>query len=74
MKPSEARRTVQRAHARPSSNAPSRLAEIHERRLWDSVETITDGFAVFDPQDRLIAANSAWLSLFDYSEVIKLRP
>ncbi|MDV7143630.1 response regulator [Tropicimonas sp. TH_r6] len=48
-----------------------KLAEIHERRLWDSVETITDGFAVFDQQDRLIAANTAWLSLFDYSDVIR---
>ncbi len=48
-----------------------KLAEIHERRLWDSVETITDGFAVFDQQDRLIAANTAWLSLFDYSDVIQ---
>lgn len=47
------------------------MAEIHERRLWDSVESISDGFAVFDQQDRLIAANSAWLSLFDYSEVIQ---
>ena len=45
--------------------------EIVERRLWDSVEAITDGFAVFDGQDRLIAANSAWLSLFDYSDVIQ---
>ncbi|SDJ01625.1 ATP-binding protein [Aliiruegeria lutimaris] len=48
-----------------------KLAEIHERRLWDSVEAISDGFAVFDQQDRLIAANSAWLALFDYSEVIQ---
>ncbi|WP_116132783.1 response regulator [Tropicimonas sp. IMCC34043] len=45
--------------------------EIVERRLWDSVEAVTDGFAVFDQQDRLLAANSAWLSLFDYSEVIQ---
>ncbi|MFY0634532.1 MAG: response regulator [Vannielia sp.] len=39
-------------------------ANIAERRLWDSVETVTDGFAVFDAEDRLVAANSAWLSLF----------
>jgi signal transduction histidine kinase/CheY-like chemotaxis protein len=45
--------------------------EIVERRLWDSVEAITDGFAVFDQQDRLIAANSAWLSLFDYSDLVQ---
>jgi hypothetical protein len=41
--------------------------EIVERRLWDSVETITDGFAVFDAQDRLVAANTAWLSIFGFS-------
>lgn len=39
-------------------------AGIAERRLWDSVETMTDGFAVFDAQDQLIAANRAWMSLF----------
>ncbi|MEM0934768.1 MAG: ATP-binding protein [Pseudomonadota bacterium] len=44
--------------------------EVIERRLWDSVETISDGFAVFDPQDRLIAANTAWLSIFNYSDKI----
>ncbi|QDC08293.1 response regulator [Oceanicola sp. D3] len=38
---------------------------IAERRLWDSVETITDNFAVFDAEDRLVAANAAWLNLFD---------
>ncbi|WP_068116215.1 response regulator [Tropicimonas marinistellae] len=47
------------------------MVETAERRLWDSVETIADGFAVFDQQDRLIAANSAWLALFDYSETIQ---
>ena len=41
--------------------------ETVERRLWDSVETITDGFAVFDAEDRLIAANTAWLSIFRFS-------
>lgn len=39
--------------------------EIAERRLWDSIETIQDGFAVFDPEDRLIAANSAYLAPFE---------
>lgn len=36
-----------------------------ERRLWDSVQTITDGFAVFDADSRLIMANDAYLSIFD---------
>ncbi len=38
---------------------------IAERRLWDSVETIQDGFAVFDSEDVMIAANSAYLQPFD---------
>ncbi|MBU2866064.1 response regulator [Pacificibacter marinus] len=55
---------------------------IAERRLWDSIETIKDGFAVFDPSDIMIAANPAYLSVFDgledvrpgisYSEILSL--
>ncbi|MDI3338475.1 response regulator [Defluviimonas aestuarii] len=40
-------------------------AEIAERRLWEAVETIQDGFAVFDTEMRLVAANGAWFALFD---------
>jgi signal transduction histidine kinase/CheY-like chemotaxis protein len=36
-----------------------------ERRLWDAVDSIRDGFAVFDSKDILIAANSAYLAPFD---------
>jgi hypothetical protein len=36
-----------------------------ERRLWDSINTIRDGFAVFDPAQRLVAANRAYLAAFD---------
>ena len=44
---------------------------IAERRLWDSLETIRDGFAVFDPDDRLIAANRAYLSIFEGLEMVR---
>ncbi len=40
-------------------------AVMAERRLWDSFETIKDGFAVFDPNLNLVAANRSYLSLFD---------
>lgn len=40
-------------------------AEIAERRLWDSLRAITDGFAVFDSDWRMVAANSAFLGAFD---------
>ncbi|MGR3660100.1 MAG: ATP-binding protein [Paracoccaceae bacterium] len=44
--------------------------DIAERRLWDSVETIEDGFAVFDPESLLVAANTAYLSVFDGMECV----
>ncbi|MEO0916430.1 MAG: ATP-binding protein, partial [Pseudomonadota bacterium] len=44
---------------------------IAERRLWDSLETIRDGFAVFDPDDTLIAANRAYLAIFDGLEMVR---
>ncbi|MBD3764937.1 MAG: PAS-domain containing protein, partial [Rhodobacterales bacterium] len=40
------------------------LAVMAERRLWDSINTIRDGFAVFDSQGRMVAANRAYLSVF----------
>ncbi|GAA3859532.1 ATP-binding protein [Celeribacter arenosi] len=46
-------------------------AVIAERRLWDSLETIQDGFAVFDPSDTLVAANPAYLQVFDGLEAIR---
>lgn len=39
--------------------------EIAERRLWLSIETIQDGFAFFDADDRMIAANNAYVGFFD---------
>ena len=36
-------------------------AVMAERRLWDALETIEDGFAVFDSAKRLVSANAAWL-------------
>mgnify|MGYP000176456400 CR=1 FL=1 len=44
--------------------------EIAERRLWHSIETIQDGFAFFDVDDQMIAANNAYLSLFEEVEEI----
>lgn len=44
--------------------------EIAERRLWHSVETIQDGFAVFDADSKMVAANAAYLSFFDGLEEV----
>ena len=45
-------------------------AVLAERRLWDSINTIRDGFAVFDAQHRLVMANKAYMQPFaDHPEV-----
>ncbi|NNE88886.1 MAG: hybrid sensor histidine kinase/response regulator, partial [Silicimonas sp.] len=44
---------------------------IAERRLWDSLETIRDGFAVFDRKNILVAANRAYLAVFDGLEMVR---
>ncbi|MDD8021764.1 MAG: response regulator [Paracoccaceae bacterium] len=40
------------------------VAQIAQRRLWDALETIRDGFAVYDNALRLVVANRAYLSFF----------
>lgn len=45
--------------------------EVAERRLWQAVETIEDGFAFFDSDHCLISANSAYLSVFEGLEEIQ---
>ncbi|WP_225028613.1 hybrid sensor histidine kinase/response regulator [Xinfangfangia pollutisoli] len=39
-------------------------AVMAERRLWDSINTIRDGFAVFDSQLKLVTANQAYKAIF----------
>jgi len=52
-------------------NVANQKVEIAERRLWHSIETIQDGFAFFDDNSQLIAANQAWMSVFDGLEEVK---
>lgn len=56
-------------------------AVMAERRLWDSINSIQDGFAVFDSGLRLVTANTAYLALFHdktiapgigYAEILRL--
>jgi len=45
------------------------VAVMAERRLWDSINTITDGFAVFDASQKLVAANAAYLAAFQDPDI-----
>lgn len=47
-----------------ASDPLPREAVMAERRLWDSVNTIRDGFAVFDAAHELVIANQAYLGVF----------
>jgi len=52
-------------------NAAQEKIALTERRLWHAVETVKDGFAVFDKDSRLIMANHAYLAVFKDMDVIK---
>ena len=40
-------------------------AVMAERRLWDSINTVNDGFAVYDADLRLVTANAAYMARLD---------
>lgn len=40
-------------------------AVVAERRLWDALTAVEDGFAIFDRDWRLVVANPAWMGAFD---------
>ena len=44
--------------------------QIAERRLWMSIQSIEDGFAVFDVDSRLVVANNAYIGVFDGLEEV----
>ena len=66
-------RTVRDENQRVKSDltVANEKVEIAERRLWHSIRTIEDGFAFFDADSRMIAANGAWLDVFDGLEMVR---
>ena len=46
-------------------SAANEKIAITERRLWQSIETFSDGFALFTSDNEMIMANRAYLSVFD---------
>lgn len=53
------------SRARADLEVATEKAERAERRLWDSLDIIEDGFAIYDRAGRLVAANSAFLNIFE---------
>ena len=41
-----------------------------EERLWQALQTVRDGFALFDADHRLVMANKAYLAIFDGLECV----
>jgi len=56
------RAAQRRATAALPGSTGTRLPD--PNRLWAGIDSIPDGFALFDPADRLVAANRAYLSVF----------
>ena len=52
------------------SAAHERIERV-ERRLWQSIETINDGFAFYSPDLELIMANRSYLAVFEGLEDIR---
>jgi signal transduction histidine kinase/DNA-binding response OmpR family regulator len=71
---SEAQTWKGRAHQASSELEDANIAVFKaERRLWDALEAIKDGFALFDAQDCLVAANQAYVHPFG-KDAHKLKP
>ncbi|MFD2739628.1 response regulator [Sulfitobacter aestuarii] len=51
-------------------NAAHQRIALTERRLWQSIETIHDGFALFNADNEMIMANRAYLAVFDGLEEV----
>ena len=62
---------VENERVRTELGQANEKVEIAERRLWHSVQTITDGFAIFDTDNCMVAANASYLAVFDGLEDIK---
>ncbi len=59
------------ARVKSDLSAANQRIALTERRLWHSIETIQDGFAFFDENDRMIMANRAYLAVFDGLEEVQ---
>ncbi|WP_108483692.1 PAS-domain containing protein [Oceaniglobus ichthyenteri] len=46
-------------------------AELAQGRLWSALQSVRDGFAVFDDADKLVVANKAYLAIFDGLDCVR---
>ena len=52
-------------------SAANEKVQVAERRLWQSIRAIEDGFAFFDADGKMIVANDAWIQVFDGVEDVR---
>jgi len=55
----------QSTQAKAALEVATEKADEAERRLWDAVTAVDDGFSIFDRDWRLVTANPAFLAAFD---------
>ena len=59
------RLTERQERVREQRREAADRADRSRRRLWRALDTMRDGFALFDSAGRLVAANGVYLALFD---------
>ena len=55
----------QTSQAKAAVEEATEKAMVAEQRLWDSLRSLPDGYAIFDRDHRLVIANPAYLQPFD---------
>ncbi|MCU0909987.1 MAG: ATP-binding protein [Rhodobacteraceae bacterium] len=58
------------ARVRSDLDTATEARTVAENRLWLALETIRDGFAIYDPAGRLVVANRAYISVFEGLEEV----
>ena len=58
------------ARVRSDLDTATEARTVAENRLWLALETIRDGFAIYDAAGRLVVANRAYISIFEGLEEV----
>ncbi|WP_298429183.1 ATP-binding protein [uncultured Jannaschia sp.] len=64
------RLTERQAQVLAQRKEAAEKADRARRRLWHALEAMRDGFALFDAQGTMVAANHVYLNLFDCAGVV----
>lgn len=62
---------TENARVKTALGQANQKVETAERRLWHSIQTISDGFAIFNSNNEMVTANASYLTVFEGLEEVK---